>query len=474
MFKSVIYRPVWLPLAVTATLLMVALLLLLMTASRSVDRLVPVHEHLNELMLLQDVALHVDQLMVENPPGGGNTREVLLNELRIVLDRDYLVANTPITLRRIYNELNDADFATSRVLGDTLHGIHAVLTDETRAHDQLLAQVSRAASHSQRIAATTVVAIPLLAVFVLFMIRRRVLRPLDNLGGLMQSLASRDSSPVDTARVDPLIRPLFANYNALLERLAELEQEHAARRESLEEQVRNATGALLAQQRELANAERLAAVGELAARLAHELRNPLAGMRMAIGNLHDETQHAEQRQRLEMVASELDRITTLLNGLLDQARHEPEASVPVAMASLVNDLLTLARYQMPANLQIQAEVPEGLACLLPEGGLRQALLNLIINAQQALGADGGHIRVRVGYHPGSASLVVEDNGPGFSPAWLANGIRQFRSSRHEGTGLGLAMVRRFAEGLNGELRLENLTPHGARVTLQLPCSESHA
>jgi signal transduction histidine kinase len=287
----------------------------------------------------------------------------------------------------------------------------------------------------------------------------------------MSQLARRETptSPASvTAEIDPMLKPLVDHYNDMVQRLAQLEDEHKIRQETLESQVRSAATSLLDQQRSLAKAEQLAAVGELAARLAHELRNPLAGMQMAITNLQDEVEDIEHIERLGLVAQELERITALLNGLLDQARLYPEPLQTIRLTSVVQELLTLARYQLPEHIGLEQQVPEELEWVLPENELRRSLLNLVLNACQAIGERRGVIRVLVHAEDGHLLIDVCDDGPGFPQTLLESGVRSFQTTRVNGTGLGLSSVQRFAQELHGTLQLHNHQPHGACVTLRIP------
>jgi len=267
--------------------------------------------------------------------------------------------------------------------------------------------------------------------------------------------------------------PLYENYNRLVTRLAELEEQNRARRQSLENQVRAATHALLEQQRELAAAERLTAVGEMAAGLAHELRNPLAGVQMALSNLNREITDPDHGKRLALVINELNHMTGLLSGMLSQTRQEPVAVSDIHLASAVAELLTLVSYQISANLRLVQEIPTELVCRLPAAGLHQALLNLVLNAAQAIGDKTGRIVIRAAAQGNEVLLSVGDDGPGFPQTLLQGGIRPFASGRVGGTGLGLAIVQRFIRDLGGTMRLENLTPRGACVIMTLPCEAGH-
>jgi signal transduction histidine kinase len=237
--------------------------------------------------------------------------------------------------------------------------------------------------------------------------------------------------------------------------------------------VQSATHVLLEQQRRLANSERLAAVGEMMARIAHELRNPLAGVKLACTNLRQELTHQldspEYRDRIDIIAGEIDRIIALLNSLLDQSRHTPEIMQDVSIKHAVSELIVLARYQIPARIRIQQDIADDIVCRLPDALFRQALLNLLLNAFQALGDNSGSIIIKADLAAGSLLLSVCDDGPGFPPDLLESGIRAFVTHRVNGTGLGLSMVQRFARTIGGSLTLSNLEPHGACVILELPC-----
>jgi nitrogen fixation/metabolism regulation signal transduction histidine kinase len=105
---------------------------------------------------------------------------------------------------------------------------------------------------------------------------------------------------------------------------------------------------------------------------------------------------------------------------------------------------------------------------LPESGIRQALLNLLLNAADALDNRSGLIRIKARSEAQGLRIDVFDNGPGFSQNLLNYGIRPFRTSRQGGTGLGLAMVQRFVKDVGGTIKLSNQHPHGACVTVLLP------
>jgi signal transduction histidine kinase len=111
----------------------------------------------------------------------------------------------------------------------------------------------------------------------------------------------------------------------------------------------------------------------------------------------------------------------------------------------------------------------GLECFAPPDALKQALLNLVLNAVQAVGERRGTVTVSADRADGVVLLEVRDDGAGFPDALLEGGVRPFASGRESGTGLGLAVALRFAREVRGELALSNLAPRGACARLRIPC-----
>lgn len=238
--------------------------------------------------------------------------------------------------------------------------------------------------------------------------------------------------------------------------------------ESLEAEVRVATRTLLEQQSSLSRAERLAAVGELAAGIAHELRNPLAGIQMSCVNLRSEVDDPDQAARLDLIIQELKRMARLLTELLEQSKQAPAPSKACDVSGLVRELVALTRYQIPAQIELSYAVPETLVCSLAESSLRQVLLNLVLNAAQAIDHRSGCIRITASRDTDWLYVRVLDDGPGFTEELLRGGVRPFVTGRTQGTGLGLAIVQRTMRECGGQLKLSNRSPRGACVTLQLP------
>ena len=471
---SPLLRSVALPVVVAAGLLLLVLASMLFITSRSLARMQPLQEHLvlmqrmhDQILLMQHTALR--GLDAETPVSRDNL--VGLWQGLELLEREPALLSVTgrqgIAAARHLLETGNLPPRFALLRGILL--VHEGLVAENRAHLALLDSIHAQASLERRLAAVALVLIPLAAALVLFLLRHRFLLPLRNINTLLARLGDGEFAPARVDAVDPVLEPLIANYNSMVGRLAQLEAEQRARQAGLEAEVRAATRDLLAHNRSLAQADRLAAVGEMAAGLAHELRNPLAGIQLALANLRQDLADGDARERLDLVGAELRRVTDLMNGLLDQSRLVPEPAAEVDLARTVAEVVALARYQAPANVAFEQDIPETLRCWLPENRLRQALLNLALNAAQVM-TQGGAVRVAAALEDGRVILSVSDQGPGFPEDLLRAGVRPFASRRPGGTGLGLASVRRLAQDLGGAVELENVTPHGARVTLKLPCA----
>jgi two-component system sensor histidine kinase FlrB len=157
-----------------------------------------------------------------------------------------------------------------------------------------------------------------------------------------------------------------------------------------------------------------------------------------------------------------------LNRYLSPLRHEPEPLAAVALKDLLDDLCGLLRYRLPEKIRLDVNVSEDIEWMLPKDRIRQSLLNLVLNAVQAIGEAAGTISITAARHGDRLDLCVEDDGPGFPETVLEGPVQRFQSHTEEGTGLGLAMVRRVAEDLGGRLLLERRIPRGACVRIELP------
>jgi signal transduction histidine kinase len=463
-------------------LLLLALAILGSMMWRNLHRFETVLSYVTYSHRIQNVSMSLQQSLIEylSESVSAAYPEVLTRTIasltHTMSQMDALMANSGLlpdrvrqsmeTVRSMLADVHSLDRIekNTRLIG-ALKLMSKTLDHEALQQEKLLADISRD-TETELSMATITFAVILLVAFLYF--QRRILHPLNDLKTLLQRLSDENYTRITTDHLDPLLLPVFNSYNEMVNRLAELEEEKRVYAQSLQREVRIATQALLEQQASLARSERLAAIGEVAAELAHEIRNPLAGIQIAFSNLRREIDDNAQYERMDMIGSELKRLARLLNDMLDQSRHSPEASAMIDVAVLIRDLAALTRYQIAENLVLEVDAPPSLPACLPESGLRQALLNLLLNAAEALEGQAGSIGIRARKNGFGVQIDVFDDGPGFSREMLEHGIRPFRTSRQRGTGLGLAMVQRFVKDLEGTIKLANRENRGAQVSLFLP------
>lgn len=476
--KSVLLRPVQAVTLVFALMLTLALGALATTTWFNLNRVEAVRARVMRTQLLQqtDILIKEEQLRLASGQSTGLADDLwrvrtLLAELPIRTGP--IGSFTRERMIELDALLRQANAQPAVALAQAGAIIDRMLKRESEIQAQLLASVREDTLLERQLAVAALIVFPCLVVLTLLALRQRLFKPIGNLRMFLSRLAGGDFTPVSLEGTDRLLRPLFENYNVMVGRLAQLEESNRKRTLSLTEEVRAATRALLSQQQRLTRAERLAAAGEISASLAHELRNPIYGIQVTLSNLRKEVHERELGERLDLVLAELQRITRLLNGLLQQSSHVPEVPRQVDVDVVVRELAGLLRYQIPPHIELRTELEAGLRCTLPEEGLRQALLNLVFNSVQALHESVGVITIsaRGGEH--AVRIEVSDDGPGFPDALLSGGIRPFASFREDGTGLGLAIVKRFAHELGGLFSVSNSAPHGAVATITIPCDDRH-
>lgn len=233
--------------------------------------------------------------------------------------------------------------------------------------------------------------------------------------------------------------------------------------------------ALEQMQARLSRAERLATLGQMAAGIAHEIRNPLVGIgSTASVMLEDAEPKDPRRQDLETILKETRRLDRIVNQIVDYARPRTLAPLLFAMEDLVKETLAVLGEPL-AKKQIRVERPSAppLSPIQADRDqLKQVLLNIVQNAIEAM-SDGGTLRIaafesRRDQEPGM-TLTFTDNGSGVSRADLAHVFEPFFTiGKHRGTGLGLAICRNIVDAHQGEIRLESQPGQGTTVSLWLP------
>jgi signal transduction histidine kinase len=221
---------------------------------------------------------------------------------------------------------------------------------------------------------------------------------------------------------------------------------------------------------QMSRAEHLATLGELATGLAHEIRNPLAGIAGVIEIVgRDLPATSPARAVVKDVRLEITRISRTLTDLLETARPRRPEVRRSNLNTTVEHAVMLARQQVlsrPIKIELRKDLD------LPEvehdsDQVHQVLLNLLLNAVQAM-EGAGTVRVEVGSRESYASVVVSDTGRGITPQNLPNIFRPFYTTKGDGTGLGLSLAHRIVEDHHGRIEVSSVVGKGSQFTVLLP------
>jgi len=228
---------------------------------------------------------------------------------------------------------------------------------------------------------------------------------------------------------------------------------------------------------ELLKAQRDAAWGEVARRLAHEIKNPLTPIQLSaerIRNKYLSTLDAEQREILDRstrtIVQQVEAMKTMVNAFSEYARPAPLQRITTDLNQLITDTVELFRSGTTA-VTLRVEPDSNLESIeIDPNSFRQVLNNLIINSQDALAGKTGTVVIRTEYASGTdtITLTVQDDGPGFDSDKMDRIFEPYVSSKEKGTGLGLAICRRIVEEHGGTIRASNAQPVGAAIIISLP------
>lgn len=247
------------------------------------------------------------------------------------------------------------------------------------------------------------------------------------------------------------------------------------------QQIAGGRAEVEAKQGALVRSEKLAAIGELAASVGHELRNPLAAVKGAMAYLSRRLATARPgepierdpkvKEFLDLVSRELGVCNRIISELLDFARDSPPQYEPCPLHSLVSEALCLVPVR--AGVSLVNSIPESLPVpSLDKEQFRRVIINLAQNASEAMGERGGRVEVTAA-GGGDSDLVIEvrDDGPGIPPDVLPHVFQPLFTTKTKGTGLGLAIVVNMIERHRGSITATSDVGKGSRFVITLPARE---
>jgi signal transduction histidine kinase len=291
----------------------------------------------------------------------------------------------------------------------------------------------------------------LVGIVLWLLIVRLVTQPVSLVLRQMRRVQTGDLSSRAPAQSDDEIGELAQGFNSMVASLEtttkELQQSH---------------------ERQIHQASKLASIGELASGIAHEIRNPLAGIGAAVEVLSENGNgNGQHREIVGEIRQQINRLNATLRELLDFAKQREPVMAPAGVRALLKPMLGLVRIDaQKQHIQIVEDYPEELpAICADESQMQQALLNVLLNAIQAM-PDGGTLTVRVAVVAQSVRITISDTGAGIAPENLAKIFSPFFTTKHRGTGLGLAITRTIVEKHHGTITVESEPGRGTTFTLE--------
>lgn len=225
-------------------------------------------------------------------------------------------------------------------------------------------------------------------------------------------------------------------------------------------------------QLEMTRQEGLAHLGEMGAMLAHEIRNPLAGIKGYAQVIEKKPQDDRNGGFAHLIVSETLRLEALVNELLSYAKRDTEQMVSLDLNEVVSHSASLLRQEAEQLLiAIVCDCQKNILMYGNRDRLTQLLLNVVKNAIQAM-PDGGTVRITTGIVGKKAVISVKDSGQGISEEDMSRIFEPFFTTKARGTGLGLALCRKIAEEHGGDISVHSIRGEGTTVTIFIPITTS--
>ncbi len=224
-------------------------------------------------------------------------------------------------------------------------------------------------------------------------------------------------------------------------------------------------------EQQLYHADKLSSIGQLAASVAHEIKNPLASIKTLGQLLQEETEATDtRREYIDVIVCEVDRLNGVVEQLLKYARPEGSSFRELLFAEVIKPVLSLVHHESERQrVVLVAEYRPDLKVFVDSEKIKQVFLNLIFNAIQAM-SEGGKVILRAFHDTDSPWTVfeVEDNGSGIPPATANKIFEPFFTTKQRGTGLGLAIVKKIIDLHGGKIEVSSELGKGTRIKFYLP------
>lgn len=254
-----------------------------------------------------------------------------------------------------------------------------------------------------------------------------------------------------------------------------LQQQIKQHAEELELRVAERTAELVEAHERLARQEKIAALGRVAAQVAHEVRNPLAGLLLYSLHLKDQVANKLSDGEIQLIDNIIDTINQLTNTteqILNFARPMKLTPRRIEVNRVINDVLQLLKAQTSANeielnLSLSSSNPIGM---LDEASIRAALLNIMLNAIQAM-SNGGQLSLSSSNTGEVVSLLISDTGCGMTEEQVERVFEPFNTTKRHGLGLGMPYAQKIIQQHSGTIKVDSRIGEGTNITIELPVGE---
>jgi two-component system NtrC family sensor kinase len=441
------------------------------------------YRQLRQLIGVGFLASKAREALTANPPQPAEASAALQAALVIVDQRSEgdLPADQPVVWID-ESARKDCERLISQAIGDrSPTSLNRLFSELSRVSDevrQTIADAQSAADHKRRLTLECVIAlciaIAMAAIVVGIGQYRSVVGPVRRIGGGVRAFATGDFELRIVLTGDAEFMTLAADFNMMADQLSALYRD-------LEQQVRNKT-------RELVRAEQLAAVGYLAAGVAHEINNPLGiiagyaerAMQQMPADAND-PMFAKAQTALSIICEEAFRCKQITDRLLSLAKPQTQERQLFSVATIADQVVAnLAGLGSPGqrSLSLHVDGPAEFTVLASEGELKQVILNLLINAIEAVDPFSGQIQVNVSRQGSEIELSVIDNGQGIAAETVDRVFEPFFSQKRgqrSGTGLGLSIAHAIVIDHGGRIDAASGGPgKGSTFTIRLPAAVTGA
>jgi signal transduction histidine kinase len=278
---------------------------------------------------------------------------------------------------------------------------------------------------------------------------RIVVRPVEHLRNGVMQLSAQNFNTTVPVMSDDEVGDLARAFNAMANRL------RVARDE----------------QNQTFQKDKLASLGELSASLAHEIRNPIGVINTSAALLEKAETPQKRAELTRMIREESARVGSLVQDFLQLSRFRQPALTRLDPMMPVERALAAA-IAGHDNVRVEKSLQHDGALILGDPGLlQQAWSNILTNAVQAMGPDGGELRIESSVSDHMVELTVEDSGPGISPEIMPRLFEPFFTTKEQGTGLGLSIANTLVEASGGRLEVQSPRHRGARFAMHFPIQE---